>query len=110
MDYADALDILARYVPSGADLDGLLTENAVTRTVLGVGVTFYDPYAAAAAYLMHPDTVVKRTAGSWTEEFVDPLKLVAWLEGRSIALRLTWPPADPVGGSFPDLTLDVRGW
>lgn len=110
MERPAALIIVQRYVPL-ADADALLTEHTVTRTVLGVPTPLYDPYAAAVAYLMHPDTVTRRTAGSWTEEYLDPMKLVAWLEGQSAILRASWPVDDNLlGGAFPDLRIDVRGW
>lgn len=107
---AQALSILGRYVPA-EQAEPLLSENTITRTVGGVALSLYDPYAAALAYLMHPNTVKSRTEGSVSETYIDPTTVAAYLEGQSALLRESWPVADPAGAALEwDLSLDVRGW
>lgn len=110
MDRAAALAIAGRYVPA-EQADALLTEHTVTRTVLGVPVPLYDPYAAALAWLMNPVTVKSRTEGSVSESYIEPEKVAAYLEGQSLALRESWPVGDVSGEPLAfNLELDVQGW
>ncbi len=110
MDRAAALLIAGRYVPV-EQVDALLVENTVTRTVLGVSVALYDPWAAALAYLMHPGTVKSRTEGSVSETYLDPSTVAAYLSAQSLLLRESWPVGDAVGTALElDLELTVIGW
>lgn len=114
MDRARALEILADYAPT-LDLAGqgtLLDRHSVTRTVNTVSVTLYDPYAAALAYIMHPNTIKQRSEGSVSETYIDPAQVADYLRQMSAELRANWP-VDDAALAAPgalDLTLDIRGW
>lgn len=112
MDRAQALAILARYTPEldSGQRSGLLEEHTVTRQVSGAAVELFDPYAAAVAHVMNPATVKARTEGSVSETYIDPVQVVAYLQGESTRLRESWPAADVLAVPILDLTLDVRGW
>ena len=112
MDSPEALPILARYtsgLTDGARV-ALLTETAVVRTVNAASVTLYDPYAAAVAHLMHPDTLKARTEGEVSETYVDFGPVVRYLEGQSALLRLTFPLDDSLSTLKPYLNLNIVGW
>lgn len=108
---AQALTILGRYAPP-SEAPVLLAEHTVTRQVSGVQTALYDPYAAALAYLMHPDTLKARTQGSVSETYIDPAQVAAYLQQQSTALRESWPAPDVTssGTAFDDLTITVVGW
>ncbi|MFC6591679.1 hypothetical protein ACFP81_06415 [Deinococcus lacus] len=114
MDRAQALDILAEYAPAllldGAGL--LIDRHATLRVVGGVALTLYDPYAAALAYLMHPNTVKQRSEGGVSETYIDPVQVAEYLRQMSAQLQANWPLDDAVTAQQPnlDLTLDIRGW
>lgn len=111
MDGAQALTIVQRYVPDPTEAAALLAEQTFTRSVLGVPVTLYDPYAAALAYLMNPATVKARTEGSVSETYIDPAQVAAYLRQESTTLRESWPAADTeTAWEFPDLSLEIVGW
>lgn len=108
MDRAAALLIAGRYIP--AEMAGpLLDEVTVTRVVLGLPVSLYDPYAAALAYLMHPGTVKSRTQGSVSESYIEPGDVAAYLQAQSLLLRESWPVGDGVAGEI-SLELNIVGW
>lgn len=110
LDRPAALLIAQRYIPGASDADTLLTQYTVTRTVLGVPVPLYDPYAAALAYLMNPYTVKARSEGGVSETYIDPTTVAAWLQGESLLLRSGWPLGDSAVKPGLDLTLTFGGW
>ena len=112
MDETKALLVLARYTDGSSTIErlNLLNETAQKRTVSGELKTYPDPYAAALAHLMHPDTVKQRTEGSVSETYTDLKDVVSYLRGMSAALVSTLPLDDSQATIKPDLTLSFTGW
>lgn len=111
---AQAFQIVSEYAPglTPERVEELLIRHAVTRQVGGLMQEFYDPYAAALAYLMNPATVKSRTEGSVSETYIDPAQVAAYLQQQSAALRESWPPPDvtSTGTAFDSLEISVIGW
>lgn len=113
MDQQKALGILASYAGqlSADQQQALLDRYTFTRTVNGAAVQLPDPYAAALAHLMHPDTIKQRSEGGVSETYIDPADVAAYLRSESQALQATWPLDDATMRVVDvDLLLDVQGW
>lgn len=110
MDRAAALQLLGLYAPAD-QADMLLSlHGTVSMPVGGLPVTYYDPYAAAYAYLVAQQGVKAWQLEGVREEYVDSGRLLDWLAEQSRLLRLEWPLPDAAQPAAADLTLDIRGW
>lgn len=109
-----ALAILTRYTVSLAP-DGrlsLLQETVTVRETANGTATLYDPYRAALAYLMSPETLKARSEGSVSETYIDPASVAEYLREESASLRASWPTPAPVNSSPAPLSVDLEiiGW
>jgi hypothetical protein len=111
---AAALSILSRYTSALAPDRrlALLEETTTVRETSEATVTLYDPYRAALAYLMSPETLKARAEGSVSETYIDPATVADYLREESASLRLSWPAEKPPVAAPVALNvdLDIRGW
>lgn len=112
MDSAQALTILTRYTAglSESERQALLEETATFRTVNGALATYYNPYAAATAHLMHPETVKSRSEGAVSETYLDIKDLLAWLTEQSRLLIATFPADDATRFTPFSMRGELVGW
>lgn len=112
MTQAEALPILTRYTAglTNDERTALLTETAVKRTVNESETLLYDPYAAALAHLMHPDTLKAKTEGEVSETYADLGSVTRYLERKSADLQAAFPLPEDARTLKPDLTLTFFGY
>lgn len=112
MQRAEAIEILKEYAPELTEqqLASRIDRHSISRVIGGVTVALYDPYAAAAAYVLSPMAVKSRSQGDVSETYADPVTVAQYLEQLSAQLRANWPIADGDKAGDLDLSLDIRGW